>query len=183
MKWLLPFLLLLRSCEWAPAAVLLQWNASAHATEYRVHLGTNAQTYSQTLVVTEPDGFDDLLPPSSITLSNLPPGTWYAAVTAHRRDLVTAHWTETSDRYDDPSEISFAVVTPMLDVTVWEADTINTPRALWKPITTVRVPRSAATPKFLMVSAVPVSNLQSPIADLKFAARATDFGSRAGKLQ
>lgn len=119
-------LLFLRSCEWAPAATRVECDPTVtSANRYELRLGTNSGRYFLS--------FTNNLP--SFVLDALPAGKWFAVITAHNASAA-CDWSETSDRWDDPSEISFTNTVPSVDVTLQESTNL----VQWTSLTTVRVP-------------------------------------------
>ena len=158
MKWLLPFLLLLRSCQWAPAAVRIDCDPVATATDYRFYFGTNSRAYSAGYTVAT----------NRFIIDTLPAGQWFAAVTAINAAAMES---------DHSKEISFTVVAPLMDFTVLTSTNLAAPRDTWTPVTTMRVAWNPASgPRFYLLRATPVATVAA-------APRlAMTAGSKRGKL-
>lgn len=127
--WLLA-LMAAALCAWARGqSQSLACDPAAHATSYRFHLGQASGNYS--LVITSSV--------TSITLSNLAAGPWFAAITAHNASEA-CHWRETSDPVDDPREISFSINGPeMVTVFLVRSTNANLPMAQWERVSSNRV--------------------------------------------
>lgn len=127
MMRLLPLWIL--ACFLAHADTRLDWDASAGATEYHVALGTNSRAYTQTFITTG----------TSLVLTGLTSGTYYAVVTAHNASQACP-WQETSDPSDDPVELSFDVTVREVVVVAISTTDSTLPRSKWREEVTIRAP-------------------------------------------